>query len=463
MDVEIERLLFRFQLDQVEILRSDRRDLPGVVARWGDANSLDWDLYLRLSPGEGPAIERRVASIPGERLRRWFGDVHEDLGRRFLGSLIEVTPEDLAELGYGVIAPTAEQHAEWLQRFAPARDDGRHVVTATALEGPESEAIVFDAEIPVIQLHELGVPGQKLDQMVAFSRDGTRPALLLYWRESNHGFAWAALPVDSWQEQMREVLQTHMPAGANRPISSIIRHLKLEEIGFDVKRLEGNILPGQSAPDRPFEGILARHAERAFDIEHFASVGAFAASTAEGALLGPGGAGFAELDAFGREIARHAICRLLESTEIAIGELRTALISALWDARWRKAHDDVSRARGESGEERIREMLKATKGQLAEVDTFAHLNKLRHGWTHRSAKADARLFTDLGRQGKDFGPLTWCGVTLDLRRDEEVVVDQRHVRATCRLVTRLLDALVVELESKLSAWAVAAELPDAAT
>lgn len=144
----------------------------------------------------------------------------------------------------------------------------------------------------------------------------------------------------------------------------------------------------------------------------------------------------------------------MESAEIAIGEIRTELIPALWDASWREAYDAVSRSRGDSGEERARDMLKALGGRPDGIDEFSRLNKLRHGWTHRSAVADARLFQDLGRNGKADEKLAWSGVELEVRLGNEVVVDQRHVTATCRLVTRLVDTLAEEVAVRLGSRAV---------
>lgn len=448
MEIEIAGLVVHVLPDRVEFSRHARPDVPRAVVRWGDGSE-HLDVYLRLSSGDGPAIERRVASVPIARIVDWSADFQERLGEGFVNALEWTTPEALAAAGYVVTAPRAEHHARWVDHVAPEADDGRRVVRGNPIDDPVAVGLLFETAMDPIDLHAICMPGEQRELMWAVHCELNGPDLMLLWLPTPTGWRWATVRLDTWGEVVHQVMWARVPAAVLPVMEAVIRHLRLEEVGF--VRDGGAALP--LAPPGPFELIATRHAARAYDVEHFASVGAFAAATVEGAL--PGGAGgFAELGGFRREIARHAICRLLESAEIAIGEVRNALVPALWDARWRDAYDVVMRSRGESGEERLREMMKAVGGRLDGIDEFARLNKLRHGWTHRGATADARLFVDLGRNGKESAALAWGGVEVEVRLGEEIVVDQRHVTATCRLVICLVDALAAEVVATLGSRAV---------
>jgi hypothetical protein len=451
MEIDIAGLVVHVLADRIELSRRGRPEVPRAVVRFGEGSE-DLDVYLRLSNGDAPSIERRVASVPMARIQDWSADFQQRLADGFIRDLEWTTPEALAEAGYVVMAPGAEHSRRWLEHVAPEEEAGRRLVRSNPIDDPKALEMWFDTAIEPTDLRSICVPGERRDLMWAVHSELNGPDRMLLWLETPEGWQWATVRLDTWGERIQQVMRAKVPAAVVPVMEAVARHLKLEDLGL--VRDEGAVLP--LVPAGPFDLIATRHAARAYDIEHFASVGAFAASTVERALPEAGGA-FAELERFQSEIARHAICRLLESAEIAIGEARAALIAALWDVRWREAYDAVSRSRGESGEERLREMMKAIAGRIDGIAEFAHLNKLRHGWTHRSSIADPRLFADLGRNGKEMEALAWSGVALELRLGEEVVVDQRHVTATCRLVTRLVDGLAGVVAARLGSRA---ETPD---
>jgi hypothetical protein len=358
------------------------------------------------------------------------------LGEAFVSEMEWTTPEALAEAGYVVLAPGPEHQRRFLERLAPEHGGTRSVRPDALVDAAALEPWI-DSAVDATELHSIGVAGEHRDMLWAFHYELIEPVRMLVWVPTPDGWRWATVRTDTWQERMLQLVRAMVSEGFGRALDELVRHLRLDELGL--VRQDG--AEPLFVAEGPFDAIVNRHAARGRDILHFASVGGFAVTTAERALP-PGADRFAELGGFRREIARHAMCRLLESAEIAIGEHRDGVLALLDDRRSCEAYREVSRSFAGSGEERLRALVKALGGRLDGIDEFKLLNKLRHCWTHRSATADQRLFADLGRSGKQEAKLTWAGVVLEVRQGDEVIVDEQHVRATYDLLTGVIAGLM---------------------
>lgn len=248
MELEVAGVVIHLHSDRIELSRRGRPELPGAVLRFGAGDAAaEVDLFLRLSAGHGPAIERRVVSIPTERMVRWYTEFQEELGRRFMGQLEWTTPEELGERGYVVLVPGPDHNARWLEHMAPSHGQGRRVFNPEGLESEEAAAIMLDSAIEAVALREICVPGEKRDMMWAVHCELTSPNLIVLWLETPEGWRWGTVSLDSWGEQLQEAMRSRMPATVLPLMDSLIRHLCLEELGFDHKRLVERDLGGPAA------------------------------------------------------------------------------------------------------------------------------------------------------------------------------------------------------------------------
>lgn len=73
---------------------------------------------------------------------------------------MRLTPEELYERGYVVLAPGPEHNARWREHMAPPQGEGRRVVNAEGFDSPEVWAILLDSTIEAEALREICIPGR---------------------------------------------------------------------------------------------------------------------------------------------------------------------------------------------------------------------------------------------------------------------------------------------------------------